>query len=155
MSTTTHNGFNVGAAGTVTTIDHTANGNVSNFTGVFGNNWLFYIPTTGANAGEVIPFAHGPVRCEMTRPTFVGDTLIISVQHPGEDSPINDGTILSRDIELLDLSGVTFNQARTVPRGSSWPSNIPTADGGKGQPRSFPKPSVIGIKRKNTTGNFT
>ncbi len=50
----------------------------------------------------------------------MGDTLIISVQHPGEDSPINDGTILSRDIELLDLSGVTFNQARTVPRGSSW-----------------------------------
>ncbi|MEH2130460.1 MAG: PhoX family phosphatase [Nostoc sp.] len=155
MSTTTHNGFNVGAAGTVTTIDYTASGNVSNFTGVFGNNWLFYIPTTGGHAGELIPFAHGPVRCEMTGPTFVGDTLIISVQHPGEDSPINDGTLLSREIELLDLNGITFNQTRTVPRGSSWPSNIPTADGGKGQPKSLPKPSVIGIRRKNPTGNFT
>jgi secreted PhoX family phosphatase len=80
--------------------------------------------------------------------------MIISVQHPGEDSPINDGTILSREIELLDLNGITFNQARTVPRGSSWPSNIPTTDGGKGQPRSVPKPSVIAIRRKNSTGNF-
>ncbi|MBX9252631.1 PhoX family phosphatase [Desmonostoc muscorum CCALA 125] len=155
MSTDTHNGFGLGAAGTPSTINHGVAGNVSSFTGVFGNNWLFYIPTTGTDAGKLIPFAHGPVRCEMTGPTFVGDTLIISVQHPGENCPINDGTILSRDIELLDLNGTTFNQARTVPRGSSWPSNIPTADGGKGQPQGLPKPSVIAIKRKNPTGSFT
>ncbi|BAZ52987.1 hypothetical protein NIES4103_56520 [Nostoc sp. NIES-4103] len=154
MSTTTHNGFNVGAAGTPTTIDHTASGNVSNFTGVFGNNWLFYIPTSGANAGHVIPFAYGPVRCEITGPTFVGDTLIVAVQHPGEDCPINDGTILSRDIEILNLDGTTFNQTRTVPRGSSWPSNISTANGGKGEPTGVPRPSVIAITRKNPTGNF-
>jgi hypothetical protein len=154
MSTNTHNGFNVGAAGKETTIDHTASGNVSNFTGVFGNNWLFCIPTSGANAGKVIPFAYGPVRCEMTGPTFVGDTLIISVQHPGEDSPINDGTILSRSIEILDLDGTIFNQTRSVPRGSSWPSNIPTSDGGKGQPTGIPRPSVIGIRRKDSAGKF-
>lgn len=154
MSTTTHNGFNVGAAGTPTTIDHTASGNVSNFTGVFGNNWLFYIPTSGANAGYVIPFAYGPVRCEITGPTFVGDTLIVAVQHPGEDCPINDGTVLSRDIEILNLNGTTFNQTRTVPRGSSWPSNISTDGGGKGESKGLPRPSVIGIIRKNPTGNF-
>ncbi|QLE56125.1 PhoX family phosphatase [Nostoc sp. TCL26-01] len=154
MSTDTHNGFNTGAARNPTTINHSASGNVSNFTGVFGNNWLFYIPTSGADAGKVFPFAYGPVRCEMTGPTFVGDTLIISVQHPGEDCPINDGTILSREIELLNLSGVTFNQTRSVPRGSSWPSNISTADGGKSQATGVPRPTVIGIHRKNSNGRF-
>ncbi|MCM0591262.1 MAG: PhoX family phosphatase [Gloeotrichia echinulata IR180] len=154
MSTNTHNGFNNGAASKPTTIDHTANGNVSDFTGVFGNNWLFFIPTSGANAGQVIPFAYGPVRCEMTGPTFVGDTLIISVQHPGEDCPINDGTILNRQIELLNLNGTTFEQTRTVPRGSSWPSNIPTTDGGKGQSTGVPRPSVIGIRPKKSQGRF-
>ncbi|OUL31816.1 hypothetical protein BV378_00660 [Nostoc sp. RF31YmG] len=154
MSTNTHNGFNTGAVGKQTTISHTASGNVSDLTGVFGNNWLFFIPTSGTNAGQVIPFAHGPVRCEMTGPTFVGDTLIISVQHPGEDCPINDGTMLSRSIELLDLNGTTFNQNRTVPRGSSWPSNISPADGGKGQSTGVPRPSVIGIRRKSSLGRF-
>lgn len=148
MATNTHNGFDIGAAGTPTTIDHKINGDVSKFTGVFGNNWLFFIPTSGANAGHVVPFAYGPVRCEMTGPTFVEDTLILSVQHPGEDCPINDGTILSRSIELLDLNGITFNQTRTVPRGSSWPSNI------NGQPTGVPRPSVIAIQRKNLTGSF-
>ncbi|MBD2596537.1 PhoX family phosphatase [Nostoc spongiaeforme FACHB-130] len=143
MSTSTHNGFNVGAAGNPTTINHTSTGNISNFTGVFGNNWLFFIPTSGSNAGKVMPFAYGPVRCEMTGPTFVGDTLIISVQHPGEDCPINDGTVLSRSIEMLALDGTLFNQTRTVPRGSSWPSNI------QGQPQGVPRPSVIGIQRRN------
>lgn len=154
MSTSTHNGFDVGAAGTPNTIDHTVSGNVSNFTGVFGNNWLFFIPTIGPNAGEVIPFAQGPVRCEMTGPTFVGDTLILAVQHPGEDCPINDGTVLNRTIEILDLDGKTFNQTRTVPRGSSWPSNISTEDGGKGNPTGTPIPSVIGIYRKEGKGRF-
>ncbi|AFY47958.1 putative phosphatase [Nostoc sp. PCC 7524] len=154
MSTSTHNGFNVGASGNQTTINHSVSGNVSNFTGVFGNNWLFYIPTSGADAGKVIPFAYGPVRCEMTGPTFLGDTLIISVQHPGEDCPINDGTMLSRSIEMLDLNGTTFNQTRTVSRGSSWPSNIPVADGGNGQSTGVPRPCVIGIRRKNSTSRF-
>ncbi|MBE8971279.1 PhoX family phosphatase [Nostocales cyanobacterium LEGE 12452] len=154
MSTGTHNGFDVGAEGKQTKIDHTVSGNVSDFTGVFGNNWLFYIPTSGTNAGQVIPFAHGPVRCEMTGPTFVGNTLIISVQHPGEDCPINDGTMLSRSIELLDLNGTTFNQTRSLPRGSSWPSNISKSDGGKEQATGIPRPSVIGIRPKNSRSKF-
>jgi len=148
MSTSTHNGFDVGAAATPIPIDHSLSGNVSTFTGVFGNNWMFFIPTRGPAAGQVFPFAYGPVRCEITGPTFVGDTLIVAIQHPGENCPIDDGTVLSRSIEILDLNGTTFNQARSVPRGSSWPSNI------QGDPRGVPRPAVIGIQRKNSNGRF-
>ncbi|MUG93848.1 DUF839 domain-containing protein [Scytonema sp. UIC 10036] len=154
MSTDTHNGFGLGANPTPNTINHTATGNVSTFTGVFGNNWLFVIPVKGPDAGRVIPFAYGPVRCEMTGPTLVGDTLVLSVQHPGENVPVNDGTELSRTIELLDLNGNTFNQTRTLPRGSSWPSNIPTEYGGKNDPTGVPRPTVIGIHRKDSRGKF-
>ncbi|MEG4010903.1 MULTISPECIES: PhoX family protein [unclassified Microcoleus] len=150
MSTPTHNGFDVGSVGKATAIDHKKTGNVSDFTGVFGNNWLFYIPTSGPNAGTVIPFAQGPNRCEMTGPTFVGDTLLLSVQHPGEDCPIDDGTVLSRQIEMLDLNGAVFNQTRSVSRGSLWPSNI------SNDSRRSPMPSVIGIRRvrSTATGQF-
>ena len=145
MSTSTHNGFDVGAAGKPTTIDHKKTGNVAEFTGVFGNNFLFYIPTSGPNAGTVIPFAYGPNRCELTGPTFIGDTLLLAVQHPGEDSPIDDGTVLSRPIEMLDLNGAVFNQTRSVSRGSLWPSNI------SNDSRRSPMPSVIGIRRVRST----
>jgi uncharacterized protein len=148
MSTSTHNGFNVGAAGTVNTINHASSGNVANFTGVFGNNWLFYIPTSGAQAGHVVPFAYGPNRCEMTGPTFVDDTLIISVQHPGEDCPYTPRQTLTRTIEMLALDGTLFNQTRSVGRGSNWPSNI------QGNVDGPPRPSVIGIRRKDCKGSF-
>ena len=85
MSTGLLNGFTDGIPNNPTTINHTATGDVSTFIGVFGNNWLFFVPTSGPNAGEIFPFAYGPTRCELTGPTFVGNTLIISVQHPGED----------------------------------------------------------------------
>jgi secreted PhoX family phosphatase len=155
MPTETHNGFNVTYSGPTLqpgqqTIDHTTvrTGVAGNFGGVYGNNWLFVIPVSGPDAGSVIPVGHGPVRCEMTGPTFVGDTLIVSVQHPGEDSPVNGdpnaggdaASVLTRDIEELALSGTTtFVQRRTVPRGSNWPS------GQSGMP---PRPSVIGVRRR-------
>ena len=160
MSTNAHNGFNVGAAGNPTNIDHTVTGAVvegatsdlnvetSALIGVFGNNWLFFIPTSGPDAGEIFPFAHGPMRCEMTGPTFVGDTLIISVQHPGEQCPFNPQVPLNRDIEMLNLDGSLFTQNRTVPRGSNWPSNL------EGNPQGPPRPSVIGIRRKQSSGRF-
>ncbi|WP_293220832.1 MULTISPECIES: hypothetical protein, partial [unclassified Microcoleus] len=70
--------------------------------------------------------------------------------HPGEDCPIDDGTVLSRQIEMLDLSGAVFNQTRTVARGSLWPSNI------ENDRRRSPMPSVIGIRRvrSTTSGQF-
>ncbi len=149
MSTSRHNGFRTGPQPTERTIDHTETGNADALVGVYGNNWLFYIPTQGANAGEVIPFAYGPMRCEITGPTFIGDTLILAVQHPGESVPINDGTMLSREIEMLNLDGSLFNQTRTLPRGSSWPSNI------EGNPTGAPRPSVIGVRRLNSNrGRF-
>jgi uncharacterized protein len=143
MSTSTHNGFDVGAAGNLKTINHSQSGNVSDFTGVFGNNWLFYSPTRGPNAGEVVPFAYGPPRSEMTGPTFVGNTLIVAVQHPGEDCPFTPKATLTRQIEMLALDGTLFNQTRSVARGSNWPSNI------EGNPDGPPRPTVIGIRRKN------
>jgi len=142
MSTGLHNGFTEGFPNMPTTIDHTKTGDVSALIGVFGNNWLFYIPTSGRDAGEVIPFAYGPTRCEMTGPTFVGNSLIISVQHPGEDCLISPAA-LNRDLEMLDLDGKLFTQNRTVPRGSNWPSNIQGLFAGP------PRPCVIGIQRKD------
>lgn len=108
--------------------------------GVFGNNALFYTPLVGADAGLLIPFAYGPVRCEFTGPSFVAGTLIISVQHPGEDMPIGDGTNLVREIECLNLEGGLFAQTRTVPLGSTWPHDS----------TKVPRPTVIGIKPKHS-----
>ncbi|MBW4697210.1 MAG: DUF839 domain-containing protein [Aphanocapsa lilacina HA4352-LM1] len=163
MSTSNHNGLGLsyatGATGqplqpSFNTIDHT--GTSSALTGVFGCNWIFYIPLSGPDAGKLVPFGYGPPRCEVTGPTFVGDTFIAAVQHPGEDSPINgdpnaggaEASLVTRDIEILDLKGGLFNQTRTIPRGSSFPSNVPTADGGSGLQFGPPRPSVVGIRRK-------
>lgn len=140
----------------LTTINHADTGNFGNVFGVYGNNWMLYVPTSGPNAGVVHPFAYGPTRCEITGPCFVGDHMIVSVQHPGEDSPINGdpnaggvaASTLTRPIELLDIDGTTFTQTRTVPRGSNFPSNIASADGGADDPTGPPRPSVIGIRRK-------
>ena len=153
MSTGLHNGFGLGAAATPIVIDHAAANpdQAATLVGVFGPNWMFTVPVSGPDAGLLVPFAYGPPRSEMTGPTFAGDTLILAVQHPSEDVPINDGTpasTLSRSIELLDLDGGLFNQQRTVPRGSNWPSNLPVADGGDGDPLGPPRPSVIGIRRR-------
>jgi uncharacterized protein len=148
MSTGLHNGFEVGAAGTATTINHAQAGNVSNYVGIFGANWLFYIPLSGQYAGKVVPFAYGPPRCEITGPTFVGDTLIVAVQHPSEDCPYTPAQTLSRQVPMLALNGSIVYQTRNVPRGSNWPSNIQ----GSG---NVPKPAVIGIRRKGgNNGRF-
>jgi secreted PhoX family phosphatase len=97
----------------------------------------------------LFPFAIGPTRCEMTGPTFIGNTLVLSVQHPGEDSPtrsaLGANPTLTRDIEILnsDASGALVTQTRTVPLGSHWPGNIAkhTTD--------IARPAVIGIQRKS------
>jgi secreted PhoX family phosphatase len=162
ISTEAHNGFGLGATSTPSVIEHTVVGSnspsvidsnlnaaSSSLVGVFGNNFLFFIPTSGSDAGEVIPFGYGPVRCELTGPTFVGDTLIIAVQHPGENVPFTPRLDLSRTIELLNLDGTAvFNQTRNVPRGSNWPSNI------EGNLEGPPRSAVIGIRRKESSGRF-
>jgi uncharacterized protein len=150
MSTGLHNGFTDGLPNTPTTIDHTAIGDVSNFIGVFGNNWMFVVPTSGPDAGKIIPFAYGPTRCEFTGPTFVGNTLFLSVQHPGEDCDFQSEPLtLNRDIEILDLGGAVFTQNRTVTRSSTWPSNIEGLGAGVS-----PRPCVIAIQRKDSEAEF-
>lgn len=53
----------------------------------FGNNGLFVVPTEGDHAGDAFQFASGPPGSELTGPCFTpnGDTLFLSVQHPGEE----------------------------------------------------------------------
>lgn len=168
MSTDLHNGFGLGGNPTVPTTpsySHSVVGSGGSgggggtpgagaqpFVGLFGNNWMFYIPTEGPDAGKHIPFALGPTRSEMTGPTFVGDHLILSVQHPGENAPIDAQNTGPKTpvLELLNLAGTgVFNQTRTVPFGSNWPSNAQ----GNSANTAPAKPSVIGIRRR-TGGSF-
>jgi secreted PhoX family phosphatase len=152
VSTGLHNGVGDGPSPTALTIDHSGVGSGSsaggNLVGVFGNNWMLIIPTSGPYAGVHLPFAIGPTRCEMTGPTFVGNTLVLSVQHPGEDSPTRAALAanpkFTRSIDVLKLDGSSlFTQTRTVPVGSQWPGNI------SGDPNNkIARPAVIGIQRK-------
>lgn len=152
MSTSRQNGFRTGINPGTRTIDHTETGSTDALVGVFGNNWVFYIPTRGQDAGTVVPFAQGPMRCEITGPTFVGsDTLIASVQHPGEDVPVGSETVLEREIEMLNLDGTLFNQVRRVPLSSGFPSNIgyplPGDNDRFEEIADLPRPCIIGIQR--------
>ncbi|GAA5042631.1 hypothetical protein GCM10011506_45320 [Marivirga lumbricoides] len=54
----------------------------------FKNNSLFVIPRFGEDAGKVIRVASAPKDAELTGPWFApdGKTLILSVQHPGEQT---------------------------------------------------------------------
>jgi len=158
MSTSQQNGLRTGPEPSQREIDHTDTGSTANLVGVFGNNWVFYVPTSGPNAGQVIPFGYGVPRCEMTGPTFVDNTLIISVQHPCESvprpTPENIQTPLNRDIEMLSLEGTLFTQNRTVPLGSAFPSSIgyPLSNGTVPDEFGPPRPCVIGIQRRENPG---
>ncbi|GAA4719886.1 DUF839 domain-containing protein [Brevibacillus fulvus] len=58
----------------------------------FGNNGVFFLPTSGQDKGHVAQFASAPVGAEMTGPWFTPDekTLFLSVQHPGENLTVYD-----------------------------------------------------------------
>ncbi len=95
------------------------------------------------------PFAYGPTRSEMTGPTFVENTLIVSVQHPGEDCDWQLAPFtLNRNLEILDLNGAVFTQNRTVTCSSNWPSNI------EGMVSGPPRPCVVAIQRKDSRNRF-
>lgn len=59
----------------------------------FGNNGLFYIPTSGEDKGTVYQIASCPKDAEFTGPCFSPDykTLFLSVQHPGNSSSEESG----------------------------------------------------------------
>jgi secreted PhoX family phosphatase len=52
----------------------------------FGNNALFVVPTEGPHAGRALRVAEAPRDAELTGPCFApdGQSLFVSVQHPGE-----------------------------------------------------------------------
>ncbi|HEY9850486.1 MAG TPA: alkaline phosphatase PhoX [Leptolyngbyaceae cyanobacterium] len=109
--------------------------------GCFGNNSIWYIPTSGADAGNAYVFGIGPMDCETTGPFFTEDyrTLFLSVQHPGEVTGIRrDDASELREFEMKTTDGEKFKQIRTVPIGSNWPGK------GKNDP---PKPAVVAIRR--------
>jgi secreted PhoX family phosphatase len=115
----------------------------SDVRGVFGNNSLWFIPTSGANAGNAYLFAMGPMECEMTGPFLSHDrqTLFLSVQHPGEVNGIRQNMKSeSRKFALHTTDGKEFMQVRDVPIGSNFPSN---------QPNQPPKPCVVVIHRSD------
>ncbi len=151
VSTGLHNGVGDGPSPSTLSVSHAGVGSGGsgggNLVGVFGNNWAFFVPTYGPHAGMVFPFAIGPTRSEMTGPTFVGNTLIVAVQHPGEDSPtraaLAANPTITRDIEVLSLDGASIPiQTRVVPVGSQWPGNVGS------NPTDIARPAVIGIQRK-------
>ncbi|MDY6781931.1 MAG: DUF839 domain-containing protein [Cyanobacteriota bacterium] len=111
--------------------------------GLFGNNSVWYLPTSGSNAGNAYPFAIGPMETECTGPYFTndGETLFLAIQHPGERNGIRtDGAVEIREFAMQTPDGQEFMQERTVPIGSNWP--------GKGA-GDVPKPAVVAIRLKS------
>ena len=113
------------------------------FPGVFGNNAMFMIPTSGERQGVPQLFATAPMESELCGPTFTEDgrTLILSVQHPGEwiGTRTADNGEEERLHQVFGRDGEPFEQKRQVPLGS----NFPYGEKGKA-----PKPCVVCITRE-------
>jgi secreted PhoX family phosphatase len=113
----------------VTDMSTSAHNKADDPRGVYGNNSLLVIPTSGAGAGRALRFASGPSECEMTGPTFTPDetALFLSVQHPGERGGIRTAQSKGEGLRNGALLG------------SNWPA--------PGQPGKPPKPAVVVITR--------
>jgi len=113
------------------------------FPGVFGNNAMFMLPTAGPATGMPHCFAIGPMDCELCGPTFTedGEALILSVQHPGEQKGIRTADRADQEHRHIihDRADQPFDQQRTVPVGSNFPSDE------LGRP---PRSSVVCITRR-------
>lgn len=111
--------------------------------GIYGNNSIWYVPTSGNDAGTPYLFGVGPMECETTGPCFDAEetTLFLAVQHPGETHGTRTNAVAeTRKFILKTTDGETFVQTRQVPLGSNWPHR---ADG---QP---PKPGVVAVYRED------
>ncbi|MGK7920904.1 MAG: PhoX family phosphatase [Trichodesmium sp.] len=109
--------------------------------GLFGNNSIWYIPTSGPNAGEAYLFGIGPTETETCGPFFTKDqkTLFVAIQHPGEYSGTRQNMASEiRQFSMKTIDGADFVQDRTIPVGSNWPTKKVNAS---------PKPSVVAIRR--------
>jgi len=87
----------------------------------FANNGMFFVPTTGADAGAALQFASAPCEAELAGPSWTAarDTMFLSVQHPGEGYGIRGAGV-------------------AAPRGSNWPG------GRAGDP---PLPALVAIRQ--------
>ena len=113
----------------------------SNLRGLFGNNSIWYIPTSGPNAGAAFMFGYGPMECEMCGPYLTKDqsTLFLAAQHPGESNGIRkDMAAETRSYAMKTTDGEDFMQQREVPIGSNWPGKTANA---------APRPAVVAVRR--------
>ncbi|MEM6792837.1 MAG: alkaline phosphatase PhoX [Acidobacteriota bacterium] len=113
------------------------------FPGVFGNNAMFMIPTEGRHKALPQLFAIAPMDAELCGPTFSedGETLILSVQHPGEGGGVRTSAAPSQTQKhtVHDRDDQPFEQTRTVPAGSNFPH---------GERDQAPVPAVVCITRR-------
>ncbi|NEQ73506.1 MAG: DUF839 domain-containing protein [Okeania sp. SIO2C9] len=119
--------------------------NQSTLCGLFGNNSIWKIPTSGPNAGEAYLFGIAPTESETCGPFFTKDqkTLFLAIQHPGEYNGIRQNmTSEARQLAMKTTDGSDFVQTRMVPMGSNWPTK---------QVNDPPKPSVVAIRRLDST----
>ena len=113
------------------------------------NNALFYVPTSGPNAGVGFRFGNMPVESEGTGPYFSPDeqTLFLSVQHPGEATSDPASTIAYGDVVnyTLLLAGRRQERGtRPVAAASGDGGDHPLAPrAGRGQP----DPASRGVRR--------
>ena len=115
----------------------------SNLRGLFGNNSLWFIPTSGNNAGNAYLFAIAPIESELTGPFLSSDqqTLFLAVQHPGESNGIRQSMKSeTRKYAMRTLEGKDYTQTRQVPIGSNFPERSANA---------APKPCVVVITRSD------
>jgi len=115
----------------------------SNLRGLFGNNSLWFIPTSGANAGNAYLFAMAPMEAELTGPFLSHDrqTLFLSVQHPGESNGTRQNMKSeARKFAMKTPDGKEFTQMRQVPIGSNFPAKTANA---------APKPCVVVVTRSD------
>lgn len=108
---------------------------------IFGKNACWILPRTVSGDQEAVLFASGPIESELCGPCFDPEehTLFLAVQHPGEQHGCHQREQLEMQaFTLEDRSGQRFDQLRSVPLGSNWPSGVP------GRP---PRPGIVAVSR--------
>ncbi|MBE9010467.1 DUF839 domain-containing protein [Pseudanabaenaceae cyanobacterium LEGE 13415] len=115
----------------------------SNLRGLFGNNSLWFVPTSGDNAGNAYLFAMAPMEAELTGPFLSHDrqSLFLAVQHPGETNGIRQNLKSeTRNYAMKTTDGKEFTQTRQVPIGSNFPDKKANA---------APRPCVVVVTRSD------
>ena len=116
---------------------------LSKLRGLFGNNSAWVIPASGPDAGKAVPFAVGPMECELCGLHISSDqkALFLATQHPGEMGGMRQNMASeTRQLVMRTTDGQEFMQQRQVPIGSNWPGK--TA-------QDPPKPALVVVQRED------